>query len=240
MLKFFRCFFWATEVSRVFASIAIALLVTGCAVNRLPFAEQVPNLSYSPRQKIGVAIVDQRDYLEGHSKAFVQTWIGGFGIPRSHYVYPTLSRDEIDKDLALNFFLQRRLVYGLELTGWRVSSLLLSEWPTNEALIAVAKRDELDKVLLIGMKEWFFRWHHLTLERVDFNYDCTVKLFDKDANLVLEKQFVKDRVINLVEEFQDIWKAPPFVLMDFPLRINQKHFEYMLEDSEVRAAILNN
>ena len=158
-----------------FSLLVLIALVTGCAVgNKYDYQLQKLPLPVSGNSAIGVSVTDSRPYvLSGDKKPdFVGLQRGGFGNP---FNVTTKSGNALVDDM------KETLARGLSARGFEVSELNVSV-DAPGGLAVVAKRDGLDRVIVLDVLEW----KSDAMMKLTLHYNLHLSVFDSSGNLLAE------------------------------------------------------
>lgn len=175
--------------------VCFVIIASGC-VSPIPLKEQVPSVSYKTNDKVIVAVIDNRKrVIAGKSKTYIGKAHGSFGIPFDWNI-GVISTEAGDKNRTLAEFLEYRIVAGLQNDGWNVKSGALSSKPTEEEAIAVLKRHNVTKLVLLDLKEWYFSINLNWVSAFNFDTDSAVSVYEIENGQIEEKTIAGRDVID--------------------------------------------
>ncbi|MCX4027570.1 hypothetical protein H0A36_19385 [Endozoicomonas sp. SM1973] len=178
------------------AFVVLALSILSGCVTPIPLNEQVPSVEYVTKDKVLIAVVDERKRVKkGKPKDFVGLAHASFGIPVDWHVKQVLATEKEDKERNLSEFLAHRIVTGLNNKGWTSSALVLDKVPSEDEAKAILAKDQATKLFVLLLKEWYFSINLNWVSSFNFDTDSNVYIYKYKQGNVLEKNFAGRDVI---------------------------------------------
>jgi hypothetical protein len=213
-------------------ALAFVLLATifmsGC-VAHIPFAQQLPPIDHSGLGMLAVSVVDDRERVKkGKPRNFVGVAHGIFGIPSDLNIKSALAVEDGDKARDLAQYLQYRIMQGFKARGWNAVELDLKTVPGDEQTRALLAGVGANQLLLLQLREWFFRLNLSWATAFNFDTDRTVFIYGAHTGKVLEKKFAGRDVVD-----QEWTESPQnHILMAYRDQLAE-----ILNDPEVKQAL---
>ncbi|WP_226642121.1 hypothetical protein [Microbulbifer variabilis] len=210
------------------ALLTLAIMVTAC-VSPVSLDEQSVAPEYQTKESILISVIDQRQrVIEGKKKTFVGKAHASFGIPVDWHVKQVLATEPGDKEKNLAQFLQSRLVYGLNTSGWNAAEVDLDEIPEETTIKQLMEEKNATKMINLVLNEWYFSINLNWVSAFNFDTDTSVLVYDLEDGQLLTKN-LKER--DVIEEKAN--QSPQNnILLAYKAQLDQ-----IINDEEVRGVM---
>jgi hypothetical protein len=176
---------WGHTLRRPLNAFSLIVFITiifsaGCfSAKNYNYRDIIADISSSGTASIGVAVHDQRDYVQSGNKRpdFVGLARGGFGNPFS---VSTLSGRPLADDMT------DVITASLAKKGYKAVPVTVLYSDSQVAVLGKMKAARTDRTILLTMNEWksdLNPYHDVTLI-----YDVQLALYDRDGKILAEKK----------------------------------------------------
>lgn len=215
---------------RLFFCLASLFVLCGCA-SSIPLTQQHSAPEYSAPGFVGVSVVDQRKRVKGGKDPnFIGVVHGAFGIPYDWHVDPVLAVEPGDDERNLAEFLEFRMISGLSAKEWQAKGAGLSIKPSDDEVLQLMSANNLDYVLLLQIREWYFSINLNWVSAFNFDTDTLVYVYKSGKGLVLKKEISGRDVVD-EEASQSLQNH---ILLAYKAQLDE-----IINDSDIREAIMN-
>lgn len=206
---------------KIISLVSLGFLLSACAVgNEYDYKNQPLNFSLESKQKVAVAVVDQRPYIVSGNKTpdFVGLQRGGFNNP---FDVTTLSDEPLSDSIS------SAIVAGLK--NKNIDATVLKTEPSADfaATLNSLNTSDFTRLLLINLS----KWKSDTLMRVWFDYDVGAVVTDSGKEVLAKKSLAKRYVLR-----GEVGHGPYFAIANVPIAY-KKVIEELLNDPAIVKAL---
>ncbi|HCX90583.1 MAG: hypothetical protein COW04_04820 [Deltaproteobacteria bacterium CG12_big_fil_rev_8_21_14_0_65_43_10] len=196
--------------------ICLIFTLGGCAFGHKFDYSLQPNVTYSGKGSVALAVHDQRPYIKDFSKMpdFVGSVRSLYGIP-----YPVYT--ESGKPLAED--ISQGLMTALKNAGFSVNSLNLSLSYSKEEAISKLRATGSDRLIYVVLNEWWSDTLHQSMIRMD----VILLVLDKEGKELAISKLKEQVGLGFVAAIDEIPK------------VYVRQFNKLINDPEVKAALSN-